>query len=203
VNGHVDDFRDEGGMFQMRPQFFWNRGSLHFEELFTDASDGYFAQKYLGRGLARVDWNRDRRMDFVVSNIGAAASLVTNSTQRHGHALNLRLHAVSTARDAIGTRATVETGDSKLIRYLLAGDGYQACNERVLQFGLGRDAAAVTVTVDWPSGITQLIREVPADCTLELVEGRTDGTLWSGVPPQPAVFRWDVEAAPEARAPDR
>ncbi|HEX6987147.1 MAG TPA: VCBS repeat-containing protein, partial [Planctomycetaceae bacterium] len=62
VNGHVDDYRDEGGEYHMRPQFFRNTGGGRFVELFDEAG-AYFGRKYLGRGLARLDWNRDGRPD--------------------------------------------------------------------------------------------------------------------------------------------
>src|SRR5262249_6694562 len=59
VNGHVDDYRDEGGEYHMRPQFFRNLGSGRFEERLSADAGSFFEKKRLGRGLSRLDWNRD------------------------------------------------------------------------------------------------------------------------------------------------
>lgn len=178
ANGHVDDYRDEGGEYHMRPQFFRNTRGGRFVELFADAVGEYFGRKYLARGLARLDWNRDGRMDFVVSNIGERASLVTNESTGTGHFLNVRLHATRTARDAIGTIVEVTTEDRRWTKQLVAGDGYMASNERVLQFGLGEADIAKELRVKWPSGETTVLHDQPVNVTLQLIEG------------SPRVIRW-------------
>lgn len=177
VNGHVDDYRDKGGEYHMRPQFFRNLGGARFEELQGAGVGPYFAQPRLGRGLARLDWNRDGRMDFAVSHIGDRAGLVTNDTAQAGHFLNIRLSARTTARDAIGATVEVVAGDRRWTKQLVAGDGYMAGNERLLQFGLGSAETATRVKVEWPSGATSEVDDVPADRTLELIEDSSRGIL--------------------------
>lgn len=184
ANGHVDDYRDEGGQYRMRPQFFRNGGEGRFEELFADEIGEFFGELYLGRGLARLDWNRDGLMDFVVSNIGDRASLVTNQTADAGRYLNVRLHAVATARDAIGTDVEVVAGPGRRRKQLLAGDGYMATNERLLQFGLGDAESVSLLRVEWPSGTVTTIPDPPLDVTIELVEGSRHGILWRGAEPE-------------------
>jgi tetratricopeptide (TPR) repeat protein len=171
VNGHVDDSRHEGKEYQMRPQFFRNSGNARFRELPADEAGPYFGRKFLGRGLARLDWNRDGRMDFVASNIGDRASLVTNETTGAGHFLNVRLRATRTARDAIGAVVRVTAGDRHWTKQLVGGDGYMATNERVLQFGLGAAAAVRELRVEWPSGVDTVLSDLPVDVTVDLVEG--------------------------------
>ncbi len=187
VNGHVDDFRDVGGEYHMRSQFFWNAGNGRFLELTAPDVGEFFARKILGRGLARLDWNRDGRMDFVVSNIGSRAALVTNRSTDLGHFLNVRLHARLAARDAIGSVVEVNAGNRHWSKQLVAGDGYMASNERLLQFGLGKDVAVSQLRVNWPSGATTTIRELPVDVTIELVEGASQGVTWRGSQPGPLV----------------
>ncbi|MBS0207207.1 MAG: VCBS repeat-containing protein [Planctomycetes bacterium] len=183
TNGHVDDYRDVGEGYHMRPQLFHNKGGGRFEEFLAPEAGDYFSRQFLGRGLARLDWNQDGRMDFVVSNIGTQASLVTNDSEQTGRFLNVKLHATTTARDAIGAVVEVVTPRRRLSRQLVAGDGYMASNERFLQFGLDDCASAETVRVTWPSGATATLGNVPADSTLILIEGRRRGILrHAGVP---------------------
>ncbi len=177
VNGHVDDYRDEGGEYHMRPQFFRNLGGARFAELPGAEIGPFFSQPRLGRGLARLDWNRDGRMDFAVSHIGDRAALVTNDTAQAGHFLNVRLSARTTARDAIGASVEVVAGDRRWTKQLVAGDGYMASNERLLQFGLGPAETVTRVEVIWPSGATSTVHDVPANRTLELIEHSPRGLL--------------------------
>jgi hypothetical protein len=119
-------------------------------------------------------------MDFVVSNIGAPASLVTNQTDDAGRFLNVRLHATLTARDAIGSVVEVVAGKRRWSRQLVAGDGYMASNERVLQFGLADSLEVAEVRINWPSGQSTILQNVPVDVTIELVEGARRATLRRG-----------------------
>jgi tetratricopeptide (TPR) repeat protein len=172
VNGHVDDYRSDGGEYHMRSQFFRNTGGGRFAELRAPEAGEWFEQKRLGRGLARLDWNRDGRMDFVVSNIGDPASLVTNCSESVGRFLNVRLHATATARDAIGSVVGVATSRRRLSKQLVTGDGYMASNERLLQFGLGDCQSVDSLEVVWPSGNVSTVNSVPSNATVVLIEGR-------------------------------
>lgn len=152
VNGHVDDYRDRGGMYHMPPQFYHNIGRARFEVSKPAEVGDYFGKLFLGRGLARVDWNRDGRMDFVVSNIGMPASLVSNTTVDAGKSLQIKLHGTSSSRDAVGTTVTVVTDKGQWTKQLVAGDGYMASNERMLQFGIADSTEIHSVAVQWPAG---------------------------------------------------
>ncbi len=172
VNGHVDDLRDDRIPWRMRPQYFRNLGDGQFEETRGDCPGPWFEQEALGRGLAKLDWNRDGREDFVVTHLDAPAALLTNVTAGAGHHLSLQLRGVSCSRDAIGTSVRVTRGNIQTVRQLTAGDGYQASNQRQLVFGLGSDDRINELTVTWPSGIPQTFRDVAADTELILVQGR-------------------------------
>jgi len=174
TNGHVDDFSEVGLPYRMPAQFFRNRGSGRFEELLPEELGVFFAREQLGRGLARVDFDRDGREDFVVSHLNTAAALVANCTSGAGHFFTLRLHGVECNRDAIGTVVRVAAGGRTRWRQLTAGDGYQASNQRQLVFGLGELTSIDQLIVHWPSGRKQQFSQVAADAEYVLVEGRTE-----------------------------
>jgi tetratricopeptide (TPR) repeat protein len=176
ANGHIDDFSYRGEPWHMRPQFFRNVAGKHFDELQGADAGPFFERTCLGRGLALVDWNRDGREDFVVSNIADLASLATNLTEPTGNWLRVRLRGVESARDPIGTRVYVEVGARQRTRQLTAGNGYQASNERLLIFPLGTAERADKVTVYWPSGQSQDYYNLPANREVILIEGQA--TAW-------------------------
>ncbi|MEW4528320.1 FG-GAP-like repeat-containing protein [Maioricimonas sp. JC845] len=180
TNGHVGDFRKEGGDYYMPSQYFGNRGGGRFEQHPPGQVGAYFSRKQLGRSLATLDWNRDGRVDVAISAIGSPAALLTNETDQAGHVLTLRLHAVSTARDAIGTVVTVTTRDGTTRQQLTGGDGYLVTNERVLRFGLADTSTVDRVVIDWPGGSRQTLENLPADVVVDVVEGVQEIAIWNG-----------------------
>ncbi len=152
ANGHVDNLSYEGQPFHMPPQAFVNLHDGLFSELPSEQAGDYFNRAYLGRGMAVVDWNRDGREDAVVSNIGSPVSLVTNRTQTDHHFVAFRLRGRRGARDAYGATVWVRHAGGTRMKQLTAGNGYQACNERRLVFGLGDSDEIAEIRIRWPSG---------------------------------------------------
>ncbi len=168
ANGHV--YPEPNTEYQMQAQCFHNVGGGRFEEIPSRELGPYFEAKHSGRSVAKLDWNRDGLMDFVVSNINEPAAILTNVSPTQGHSFGVRLHAVATARDAIGSVVEVEVPGRRWTKQLVAGDGFQASNERLLHFGLGANETVSSVKVTWPSGRISRLKNLPADGTLELVE---------------------------------
>ena len=136
------------------------------------ADADYMNKQQLGRGLSRLDFDRDGRMDFAVSHLDTPAALSQNVTPKTGHHLTLRLISVASARDAIGASVIIESGERTVTKQLTAGDGYQATNERTLNFGLGDAEVIDKLTVKWPSGFQQTFTKVPVDVEIAIVERR-------------------------------
>lgn len=172
VNGHVENLSDYGVPFRMTPQYFRNTGEGRFQEVSSKSLGSYFGGKYLGRGVARLDWNRDGRDDIAVSQIGDGAALLTNQSAPVGHFLAVELRGVRGSRDAIGAVVTVTVGRHAWTRELTAGDGFLASNQRRLTFGLGANAKIGRLTIRWPSGYSQSWSQLEVDREWLFVEGR-------------------------------
>ena len=171
TNGHVDDETARGIPLHMPTQFFRNAGSARFEEIPASQLGPWFGGKYLGRAVARIDWNRDGREDLVVGNLDSPTALLTNHTPAEGKFLALQLIGTMSAREAIGATVEVRSGGRTLSRQLVAGDGYQASNERQLIFGVGA-TDVVDITVRWASGQRDVFESVSTSAFYRLVEGR-------------------------------
>jgi tetratricopeptide (TPR) repeat protein len=171
ANGHIDDYRRYGRPYKMSPQFYHNTGQGQFSVQSGSQTGPYFTQKFLGRSLARWDWNRDGQEDAVISNLDHPAALLTNTTQQHGRFLSLRLRGVESSRDAIGATVTLHVGDRRISRQMTSGDGYQASNERTLIFGLSDFARVKQVDIMWPSRRTDSWHDLEADSQYLVIEG--------------------------------
>ena len=174
TNGHVDDHRTYGQPYAMRPQVFRGSPECLFQELSPETTGPFFQQERLGRGMCRLDWDRDGREDLAISHLESPAALLTNKTAGAGHSLVLHLRGVQSDRDAIGAIVTVRTSQREQTRQLTAGDGYQGCNQRSLIFGLDQDLSASEVVVVWPEGGRQRFSNVQADREWICLEDRID-----------------------------
>jgi tetratricopeptide (TPR) repeat protein len=172
TNGDVVDFSktEPARLYRQRPQFLRNTGRGRFTAISAAELGPFFQQRRLGRGLARLDWNRDGREDFVVSHIGHPAALVTNVARHANHFLDVRLVGTTSNRDAIGTEVVLVTSSGRQTRQLVAGDGYFASNQRHLIFGLGTATEVTSLTVRWPTGHRQSFQSVAADQAIIIVE---------------------------------
>lgn len=185
TNGHVHEFSSPGVSYAMRPQYFRNLGAGRFEELTADAVGDYFSRPCFGRGLVRLDFNRDGLDDFAVSALETPAALVANETEHAGHFLTVELRGVRSSRDAIGASVTCQTGDRLQTRWLTAGDGFHASNERRLTFSAGAADRVDRLSITWPSGLVQHLAGIPVDQQIVVIEGAPD---FAALPPEKPVY---------------
>ncbi len=171
ANGHTADLRDEGGPWKMPSQLFYNMGHGRFAEI-SHASGEFFHGEYLGRGVARLDWDRDGRPDLVVVYQDRPAALLRNETQATGHRLILELHGVESNRDAIGARLRATCRGTTQVLEICGGDGFLATNERRQILGIGSAKEVDLLEIQWPGGRKDCWPGVPADSDLLLIEGQ-------------------------------
>ena len=172
TNGHVDQKSRRGDPDRMPPQFFRNLGGRKFAEIPAEQLGPFFQRGHLGRGLAKLDWNRDGRMDFAVSHLHEDFALVTNTTESSGRSLMIRLVGRTTPRDPVGATIKIRAGNRDLYRLLTAGDGYLVTNERMVEFAVPADESSVEIEVKWPGGRIERWPAVPPGHEILILEGR-------------------------------
>ncbi|MBC7964834.1 MAG: VCBS repeat-containing protein, partial [Fuerstia sp.] len=165
ANGHIDDLSSQGQPFEMPVQFFSNSAGR-----FTEVQNKTPLPPALGRGMARLDWNRDGREDVVIVNQESPVRLLTNANASPGRSLRLQFRATSSARDAIGTIVRIQIGERTLTHQLTAGDGYMASNERQLVIGLGEIDRIPSLEIFWPGGVQQQCKDLRVPGTYLIVE---------------------------------
>ncbi len=162
-----------------------------------------------GRAFAVLDHDRDGDPDLLVLTVRSAPQLrlFRNDFPRRGSTLAVRLVGATSprgaeagtggawvsSRDAIGARVTVETDHLRRTQQVHAGSGFLSQHSKELLFGLGPSQRIDRLTVEWPSGRTQVFRDVPLNHRLWIEEG---GELRSE--PSPTMPRLAADAAPPA-----
>jgi tetratricopeptide (TPR) repeat protein/peroxiredoxin len=127
-----------------------------------------------GRSFAVLDHDLDGDADVVLLAPRSSPQLrLLRNDFAAGHAaLALRLAGTKSNRDAVGARVTVETDQLRRTRIVQAGSGFISQHAKELLFGLGRSQRIVSVTVVWPSGLTQRFSDVPLNHRVRVEEGR-------------------------------
>ncbi len=171
TNGHLEDRRQEGIPWKMPPQLFYNRGEGKFTEISRESGD-FFHGEYLGRGVARLDWDRDGRPDLVVVHQDRPVALLRNETALTGRRLILDLHGVESNRDAIGARIRATAAGRTQVLEICGGDGFLATNERRPILGIGSATVVDVLEIQWPSGRNDRWTRIPVDSGLVILEGR-------------------------------
>ena len=171
ANGHIYDRQFEGIPWQMPPQCFRRLPDGTYQDIAGEIGP-YFRGEYIGRGVARLDFNHDYLPDAVVVHHDRPVALLVNETQKTGRAIVLKLRGIQSNRDAIGARIEFRIGDTDRMIEVTGGDGFCASNERTVIIGVGRATTVPAITVRWPSGHIDTLVDVPTNTNLVLVESR-------------------------------
>jgi len=156
VNGHINqgiEATRRDVKYQEPALLLKNDGKGLFSDLGEKAGVA-FKKDYVARGLAVGDWNNDGRVDAVFTRLNAAPVLLRNDGGQEHSWIGLDLEGVSSNRDAIGAKITVEVEGSKLVRWITGGSSYLSSHDKRVVVGLGKIATAsgVQVEIRWPNG---------------------------------------------------
>lgn len=146
-----------------------NMGKGIFEDI-SDQAGAVFQQDWVSRGLAIGDLDNDGRLDAVVTTNDGEAHILHNETVNANHWISLFLVGHTSNRDGIGAEITVETTRGEQYEMVSTCGSYLSSSDKRAHFGLGADAVVMRIEIDWPSGIKQVMTNVPADRILRVEE---------------------------------
>jgi enediyne biosynthesis protein E4 len=157
ANSHVNDQveRFEPTQYKLHNSVFLNRG----DGTFVDQSNTVgpeFLTPHAHRGAAFADFNNDGKVDVVVTALGEPAELWENVTPGDSTWLILKLAGTKSNRDGIGVRVRVGNQHNQMTSAV----GYASSTHFGVHFGTGKLKRIDQVEVRWPSGKTQILRNV-------------------------------------------
>src|SRR5205814_3982042 len=124
-------------------------------------------------GAPYADLNNDGRLDLVVNNIDAPASIYENVQPQDDahHYLQITLQGESPNRRAIGATLILTAGGQKQYSYHSPYRGYMSTMDDREHFGLGRAKRVDSLEVIWPDGRYQLLTNLAFDRIVTLRRG--------------------------------
>ena len=123
------------------------------------------------RGAVIGDLFNDGHLDIVVTVLNGKARILRNVTSNDNNWVMFRLVGTKSNRMAIGAqlKVTTEEGNSQY-DIVSTSAGYGASRDPRAHFGLGRFKTVKQLDVRWPSGVRQVLTDLPANQVHQIVE---------------------------------
>lgn len=143
-------------------EVFVNGGKGKFFDLSAPSRADYDG---ITRGIALADFDRDGRIDVYIANQRSSSILYRNVTsKKNRHWLEIDTIGTVSNRDGCGAWLTLTVGHKKLVRQVFCGSiSVASGSDPTVHFGLGRATSADKLVVEWPSGKTQVLKNLKVD----------------------------------------
>jgi len=122
------------------------------------------------RGSAVGDFRHDGKLDVVVTALSAPAEIWMNDSPGENHWMDVKLEGTKSNRDGIGARIRITAGGHAQYNHMTTACGYASSSAGPVHFGLGPAKAVDEIEIRWPSGTTQVLKNVSADQVLRVKE---------------------------------
>jgi enediyne biosynthesis protein E4 len=129
-----------------------------------------FARAAVHRGAAFGDIDNDGRVDVVVTALEAPLEIWRNVSTAPHHWLLVCLTGKKSSRDAQGAKVKIVSASGTQHNHANTAVGYGGGSDVRVHFGLGADTLVRELTIEWPTGAVQVLKDVPVDQILTVRE---------------------------------
>ncbi|QDV27767.1 CRTAC1 family protein [Aureliella helgolandensis] len=137
-----------------------NDGEGRYQDISSSCGDGLQPVES-SRGLVAEDFDNDGDLDLVVLNALTTPTAIRNDSDLHSNWLQLQLIGNALGcRDATGARVELQTDTRQLVKEVHSGRGYQSSFGQRLHFGVADTQVIPHITIRWPSGQVQKLKQV-------------------------------------------
>ena len=172
ANGHVYpdvDGKGVGTAYREPKVAYYNLRNGKFANI-TAQAGAVLGEPHAAHGMALGDLFNNGREEAVINNMNELPALYYN-TAPVGNFVSLKLVGVKSNRAALGAVVTIEQGTGKREKEVRSGDGYISQSDLRLHLGLGDAAKADKITIRWPSGLVEILKDLPANQFYVVREG--------------------------------
>lgn len=154
-----------------------NQGNGTFIAI-ADAGGAAGTEIGVGDFVTTTDYDLDGFLDLLVANGRGQKSLLNkdafyelfNNEGNSNHWFEIDLQGWVSNRDGIGAQVFLTAGGVTQLREQSGGIHNQVQNHPRLHFGLADNILVQELVINWPSGRVQVVRNIPADQLVRIVE---------------------------------
>ena len=172
VNGHVQDqpeLLDKDITYAEPPQILRNLGNGRFADV-TPGAGPALSRRIVGRALCTGDLDNDGKIDMVAEDLEGPPLILQNISPDAESWLSIRLVGKACNRDGQGAIVTCTAGGRKQVKLDTTGGSYYSANDPRVHFGLGPARKIDSLTVRWPGGKEQAVKDVSINKEIEVKE---------------------------------
>ncbi|MGC2660155.1 MAG: CRTAC1 family protein [Bryobacteraceae bacterium] len=172
VNGHVFPEVDKLHVdihYRDHPILYRNQRNGKFEDISAEAGPG-FSERHSSRGAALGDLENDGSIEIAINNQNEAPSLLKQQSIPPGNWTALALVGTRSNRSGIGAKVMVKSNGRTQTDEVRSGGSYLSQNDLRLHFGLGDAASIDQISIQWPSGTHQVLRNQKINRVLTIRE---------------------------------
>lgn len=148
--------------------FYTNNGDGTFTE---NSGSGLMTDNDYSYGNAVGDFNSDGWQDLIVLNANGTKTKLYQNSGGTNNWIKILLTGTSSNFDGFGSVIEVYQGGSKFIRSTHSAVSFESQNSRTNTIGVGTATVIDSIRVLWPSGIVDVLRDVPVGQLIDVVEG--------------------------------
>ncbi len=130
------------------------------------------SERRVSRGLAVGDLFNDGQIDIVVEDLDGKPMVLRNPGVPGNHWVSFELAGTKSNRLAIGARIKITAGDMTQTAQIHSGGSYLSQHDLRVHFGLASATKIDQVEIHWPSGSTDLVKNLATDKFYSLLEGK-------------------------------
>ena len=145
-------------------------GNLKFEDVSSKTGPAVqLAKPY--RGCVIGDLFNSGHLDIVTTALNNPARILRNVSQNSNNWIKFDLVGTKSNRMGIGAKVKITTGDgSAQYDFVSTSAGYQSSRDPRTHFGVGPFKTVKEVEIRWPSGIRQILHDLPANQIHKITE---------------------------------
>ncbi len=124
------------------------------------------------RSAMGLDLRNNGQLDLVVRQVSGGPLKVFENRFPSAHYLKVSLRGTRSNRLGVGARLVAKFGDRQVVRELFPANSFRSQTPALVHFGLADAQLVSELTIRWPSGREQVVRNVPADRHVVIDEGQ-------------------------------
>jgi hypothetical protein len=178
ANGHVYDNVDDIdplSSYKQPMMLYHNRpgeGGIRIFHDLTPEMGGDVAKPIVGRGSATGDFNNDGRIDLLIVDYEGDPVLLENQSENGNHWITLDLRSAGKNHFAYGASVEAKSGKETWVGQVSPASSYLSYSDPRVHFGLGKTDTLDTLSIRWPSGKTETLKDVKGGRIVQVREGQ-------------------------------